>query len=674
MANLFIDDSRPTFDELFYVVEENISLLGGPTSLIYKVLLMGRQVPTEKRIGSIRTDGSKEFPKFKMDPVKLEVDESVPPSRNMFYNVSEPLRGAVRDQIKEMLSEGIIEEVTSEMRLSWCSGGVAVPKGKDEVRLVIDLRRVNKAIIRQPFAMPTMESIMIDMGKNKFLSTLDLRKAFHHVELDEDSRHLTNFYMDNKIYRFKRLPFGLSASPDIFQEALQRKVLMDAEGVVVYLDDILIKGRTEKEHDDRVENVLRLLNNHNAQINFKKSRIKKDEVLFLGFKVGKDGWSMSDEKCEALRKMSKPQNGAEVKSLLGLVAHGDTFLVWRARETERLRELARAGTPFKWDEEANREFECIRTKMIDRVQKLQFYDVKAETELWVDGCKKGLGAVLVQLDENKKPNIVACASKALTPTERRYAQCDIEALAVYWGVRRFTRWLYGMKFTLVTDASANQGVYGPKSRFKNPNRPISRTDVYALNLQQYDFTIRMVSSQGNIADALSRMVSQRETNREDDEDMGNAIFSIGWEDASEQLAWSEITRESEKDKDIVTLVKVIQSGNWTDIKDRMEAFKPFRRTLATHSGMVFNDDKVLLPFSLRKREMARAHRTHVGASATECILRARFWWINMRENVKLWIRKCDRCQRDKGGERAVTLRMREVPEEPWAELEVSREA
>lgn len=147
---------------------------------------------------------------------------------------------------------GIIEPVTDTMDKSFCSSLLVVPKEKNDIRLVVDLRGPNKSIIRTPFRMPTLESILADLDGAIYFSTIDLTSAFFHVELHENSRHLTNFFAGNATYRYKRLPFGLCNAPDIFQEILQTVVLAGCVGCHNYLDDILVSGRTKSEHDENL--------------------------------------------------------------------------------------------------------------------------------------------------------------------------------------------------------------------------------------------------------------------------------------------------------------------------------------------------------------------------------------------------------------------------------------
>lgn len=262
-ADLFISEDRPVWTEKFYVVEEIRSLLGFNTASRYSVLVVGLNVPVreveepswpcELYIPRILSISSKKFPVFNVAPVCLRYDKDAPPARNIFTHIPPAFKQKTRQMLEELLSSGIIEVVTETMDRSFCSSLLVVPKGKDDIRLVIDLRGPNRCIFRTPFKMPTFESILMELHGAKVFSTIDLKSAFHHVPLDEGSRHLTNFFAGDAMYRYCRLPFGLCNAPDIFQEIMQTVILAGCDGVVNYLDDVLIFGKTKEEHDANLE-------------------------------------------------------------------------------------------------------------------------------------------------------------------------------------------------------------------------------------------------------------------------------------------------------------------------------------------------------------------------------------------------------------------------------------
>lgn len=260
-ANLFISDDRPVLTEKFYVVNETRSLLGFNTASRYSVLVVGLNVPVvenaswpcELNINKIDCLSSEKFPMFNIAPVSLRYNKDIAPARNIFTHIPPAFKDKTKSILQELLSSGIIEKVTDSMDRSFCSSLLVVPKGKDDIRLVIDLRGPNKCIFRTPFKMPTFESIIMELHGAKYFSTIDLTSAFHHVPIAEDSRHLTNFFAGDTMYRYCRLPFGLCNAPDIFQEIMQTDILAGCEGVVNYLDDVLVFGETQEEHDKNLQ-------------------------------------------------------------------------------------------------------------------------------------------------------------------------------------------------------------------------------------------------------------------------------------------------------------------------------------------------------------------------------------------------------------------------------------
>ena len=83
-----------------------------------------------------------------------------------------------------------------------------------ELRICVDLRKANKAVIRERFPIPRIQDLLRQLSGAKMFSTLDLRKAYWQIHLSEGSREITSFKPARKVYQFKRLPFGLASAPE----------------------------------------------------------------------------------------------------------------------------------------------------------------------------------------------------------------------------------------------------------------------------------------------------------------------------------------------------------------------------------------------------------------------------------------------------------------------------
>lgn len=243
------------------------------------------------------------------------------------------------------------------------------------------------------------------------------------------------------------------------------QILSRCKHTVNFIDDVLVFGSTEEEHDRELKLVLSILNEHGILLNQEKCLFKVTSLDFLGHTVSSDGIKPSDNKVEALQRFRTPITAEEVRSFLGLVTYVGRFLPNLATITAPLRELTRSGVKFSWGKDQAESFAKLK-EMIGNVQQLYFFDNALRTRLIADASPVALGAVLIQFEgsTDDQPRPIAYASKSLTATERRYCQTEKEALALVWSVERFAMYLYGRTFELETDHKPLEAIFQPTSR------------------------------------------------------------------------------------------------------------------------------------------------------------------------------------------------------------------
>lgn len=504
---------------------------------------------------------------------------------------------------------------------------------------------------------------MAELKGAKWFSTIDLSNAFFHMELDEEARHLTNFYTEFGMYRCVRLPFGLCNAPDLFQEAMQRKVLAGCKGCKNYLDDVLVFGATKDEHDKNLSEVLSRLKNHNVKLNESKCSFGTQTAGFLGFTLTPKGWQINDEKIEAIKHFRTPTTCSEVKSFLGLITFIDKFVPHRATKTEFLRKLSTSDS-FYWSDDEEKEFNYFKEEALNGIKRLGYFDTNDRTELFVDASPIGLGAVLTQFNTEGIPRIIACASKVLTSAEQKYPQTQKEALAVVWAVEKFSFYLIAKSFIIRTDAEANQFIFNSNHRLGK--RAVSRAESWALRLQPYDFTIERVPGYQNIADALSRLIpaTQKDAPFDEDEDSHYLYaLDIGYM----QLTWNDIESASEKDIELELVRKAITSDKWPA---ELRSYEAQKKHLHILGAMVFKSDRTILPVSLRNKAMQLAHEGHVGEVATKRIMRLHFWWPRMSTEISRFMKCCETCAQLSKRNPPLPLSSRDLPNGPWEILQI----
>ena len=313
----------------------------------------------------------------------------------------------VEDKIDEMLRLDIIEPV--EGVPEWISPMVVIPKGSNDVRLCINMKFPNEAIQREHFPLPVIDTLLNKLKGSRYFSRLDITSAYHHVELHPDSRSITTFMTSRGLMRFKRLMFGINCAPEIFQR-IMTEMLEGIEGIIVYIDDVIVSGRTLQEHNARLQEVLAVLEQNHAMLNKSKCVYGVPEMEVFGFRVSAAGISPSAEKSSAIKNFRVPQSKEEVRSFLGLVNFVGHFVPHLSTRTEPLRQFVR-GTVDSFGQEQLAAFNDLKNELSQNVRTLGFYDPQDITELYVDASAVGLGAVLVQRDKENIPRVISFASK-----------------------------------------------------------------------------------------------------------------------------------------------------------------------------------------------------------------------------------------------------------------------
>lgn len=551
------------FSEKVYVTAEGCQegILSYGAALGLKLIQLNSEVQTVNNTEEIEV---KPIGKIRGMKVKLHIDPNIKPVALPHRRIPYHLREKVEEEIERLEKMEIIEKLSGPT--PWVSPVVIVPKPNGNIRLCVDMRQPNRAIQRERHVIPTLEDILAEVNGSKIFSVIDLNQAYHQMELDEESRYITTFSTHVGLRRYKRLFFGLSAASEILHNTL-REILSDIEGAFNSSDDILIHGRNQKEHDERLRRVRRRLAEMNITINESKEQISKPSVNFHGVILSAEGLKIDPVKVKTIAEFARPTTTTEVRSFLRMVNYCARFIKSHADLTALLRKLILKEEKFIWTEDCEQAFIKLK-KNLASTRNLAFFNPKLRTELVVDASPIGLGAILCQIEEDGRPVVVAYASKALSPTEQRYSQTEREALAVVWGCEQFSVYLMGASFIVWTDHKALVPM------FNNPASNLSiRIERWMLRKQAFDATVQYIPGNWNAADYLSRHPEKEATTLNSKQTKAAERYVNMVINGSRSMLMSpeEIQTETKNDAELKQVMQGLESGKWhqmpADIQD-----------------------------------------------------------------------------------------------------------
>lgn len=641
--------SKPSVVAVFHVVPDGVrSLLGRSTANDLKLLQVGKNVNTLEALDDAL------FPKMPGVKVKFSVNNSIAPTKNAYYNVPAAFREAARQRLNDMERQGIIEKVTSAP--SWISGMSAVAKGKSDFRLVVNMRAPNKAINREYFRLPLIDEMRVQLHGSKYFSKLDLSNAFYHLELSEESRELTTFLTENGMYRFTRLMFGVNCAPEVFQREMVR-LFVGIDNVIVYIDDVLIFAETLEELRQTVSKVLQILRANNLTLNTAKCEYDKNRIKFLGHQLDADGFHIDEEKVRSVRSFREPTTISELRSFLGLASYISPYVRNFADLSRPLWEVT-TKKAWTWGAEQQQAFELIKQRILHCTVALGFFSDSDKTILYTDASPYALGAVLVQESKNRNPRLISFASKALTATERKYAQNQREALGAVWAVEHFSYFLLGRQFTLRTDA---QGVAFILNRSREASkRALTRADGWALRLSPYNYEVEYVRGRDNIADPSSRLYDG------EDEPFNDDISP--WEIAAleansvQVLTEEEIATATVNDEALQLVMQALETGQWSSVE---ASYKNVKEDLSIRDGVIVKTGCAVIPAALQDKALSVAHEGHPSVAKMKSIIRQRVWWPGMASKVQKWVESCETCITNGKPERPTPMQRIFAPKVVW---------
>ena len=406
--------------------------------------------------------------------------------------------------------------------------------------------------------------------------------------------------------------------------------------------------------------MLRRAREVNLKFNAKKCKIKQEEVPYVGHVLSKDGLKADPEKIRAVKEMKPPANTKELKTFLGFIQYLGKFMPNMASESAPLRELLEKNVAWHWDHLQEESFQKLK-QMASSTPVLGYYDPSNPLCLSVDASSKGLGAVLLQ---GEKP--LAYASRALTPTQQRYAQIEKETLAIVYGVQKFHQYIYGRTTDVETDHKPLQYIL---------NKPLHeaplRLQKMMLVLQRYDLKVKYVpGSELSVADALSRAYLE-ETNESLIPDLEVNEVQLTAHLPISQERYSEFKQATAADPTLKALSTVVRHG-WPCHKQELplavREYWSCRDEISEVDGLLFKAQKLIVPQSKRKEMLELIHESHQGI--VKCKQRARdiLFWPGMSSQIEEKVSQCFLCAQFQRAQPREPMIIQDLPDRMWSKV------
>lgn len=527
------------------------------------------------------------------------------------YPISPHLQQSVDQEISRMLSLGVISRCHSS---PWCNRTSIVTKPNGSLRICLDARKLNAVTTKNSYPLPFITRIMRNMRPGRYYSTLDLSSAFWQIPLEEASKKKTAFAIIGRgLFQYECMPFGLCNAPNTLAHLMDVVLGSDMEPhVFFYLDDIVIVGESFDHHIELLVEVAKRLRQANLTISLDKSKFCLPEIKYCGFIINAEGRKPDLKKVEPILSFPKPVTKKQLKSFLGMTnylsAHvSNNYARIVAPLNEMLKGRYKGSERVKWTHAAELAFRNTKEALVEPVV-LAIPDYSKKFYIQTDACDVACAGFIFQI-ENGKRKVIEFMSHKFNRAQQKYGASERELLGVLLALEKFRDYIEGVEFEVLVDNAALQFL----ERIQNPSGRLFR---WVMRIQHFKPHITHVKGKDNIAaDVLSRNVAELVAHQPDE-------------------AHYKLFKSIETNPEKYSNFKL--QGN-----DIYKACK-----IRDDVGIYNHVWRLYVPLNDRMRIVKENHDQHCHQGFTKTISRLRqyYFWPNMDQDVRNYVRKCEICR------------------------------
>ncbi|XP_012936958.1 uncharacterized protein K02A2.6 [Aplysia californica] len=567
----------------------------------------------------------------------------------------------VKAELDRMEAAGVIEKISAPT--DWCAPIVPVRKRSCSVRICTDLKKLNLSMKRERFMLPTLDDILYKLGGSNKSSKLDATSSFWQLALDDDSAKLTTFITLFGRYFYRRLCFGITSAPEIFQRTMQ-DILAGIDGVECFMDDIFLHTDGQEKHDKLKKKVFQRLKERGVKLNKSKCKFDKDKIDFLGHIISGKGVRPDPSKVSAITEKPEPENITDLRRVLGVVNYLGRFVPNLSTVMKPLTDLLNHDAEWAWTPAQSSAFTKVK-KLQSSAPTLAFFDMRKPVLVSADASSYGLRGVLLQEDRGDLQPVAYC-SRTLSRAERNYAQIEKELLVATWACEKFDRYLIGLlSFTLLTDHKP----IVPLINSKELNDAPVRCQRMLMRMMRYSGKAVYTQEKNmTVADSLSRspVVSTEPEEFGEEIEAHIATIQMSWDATDSKL--DEIRNKSQQDPTISAAIQYTRSG-WPkfiqNVRSEARDLYAVSSELSEVSGLLVRGNRIVIPKTMREEMLSRIHDGHLGVSKCRERAKSSIWWPGLSSEIQEVVSRCDHCQRKRPAQPSEPLNRTALPKRPF---------
>ena len=522
-----------------------------------------------------------------------------------------------REEINKLLALGIIRPSSSMF-----ASPIHMAKKGDNFRLTGDYRLLNHLTTPDRYPLPHIHDFSDRLAGATVFSKIDLVRAFNQLPVADEDIPKTAITTPFGSFEYVSMPFGLRNSPASFQRFMDTAFRQQSDYSFAYVDDILVFSKSHEEHLRHLEAIFRTLKAHNLMLALHKCLFQVSELDFLGYHVSAAGLRPMPSRVASFSEQPRPVDHASLRSYTAALGFYRRMIPNFADRISLLQTMVHQQEGSKqlyWTDEADQQFRESRTLLTNAVM-LHHLTPSSLFHLVTDASSYAVGAALHQIVDGQ-PKPIGFFSKKLSASQQKYSTFDRELLAAYLASLHFKKFIEGREVLLFTD---HKPLVAALQRPRDAK--LDRQQRHMAVITELVSEFHYIRGKENVvADFLSRYPS---------EDI--ATVATVEDHAAHQPC------------DLPAIADAQQND------EELKAFQPRLETFPLPCGkQLFCDvssrmPRPFVPEALRSVLFKELHGLyHPGVRSSIRLLTERYYWPDMRREIKELARLCLQCQQNK---------------------------